>query len=81
MAVGFAAQRWFGQQLAMDQYEELEVIGTGAFGKVCKIRRKCDNKVSSIDPHLGSIHPLSDFGLERTELWINERTRKATACG
>jgi hypothetical protein len=29
----------------MDQYEELETIGTGAFGKVCKVKRKADDKI------------------------------------
>lgn len=29
----------------MDQYEKIETIGSGAFGKVCKVRRKSDNKV------------------------------------
>mmetsp|Transcript_5755 Transcript_5755/g.11104 ORF Transcript_5755/g.11104 Transcript_5755/m.11104 type:complete len:534 (+) Transcript_5755:149-1750(+) len=29
----------------MDQYEKIETIGSGAFGKVCKIRRKSDNKI------------------------------------
>ena len=29
----------------MDQYEKIETIGTGAFGKVVKVRRKSDNKV------------------------------------
>lgn len=31
--------------LKMDQYEKIETIGSGAFGKVCKIRRKSDNKI------------------------------------
>jgi hypothetical protein len=46
MAVDFPAVRFVRRVVEMDQYEELEVIGTGAFGKVCKVRRKCDNKVS-----------------------------------
>lgn len=29
----------------MEQYEELETIGTGAFGKVSKVKRKSDNKI------------------------------------
>jgi len=30
----------------MDKYELLEVIGSGIFGMIRKIRRKKDNKVS-----------------------------------
>ena len=29
----------------MDQYEKIETIGSGAFGKVCRIRRKSDHKI------------------------------------
>jgi NIMA (never in mitosis gene a)-related kinase 2 len=29
----------------MENYEVLEQLGTGSFGKVCKIRRKSDNKI------------------------------------
>ena len=29
----------------MENYEKLEYINTGSFGKVCKIRRKSDNKI------------------------------------
>ncbi len=29
----------------MENYEILETIGTGTHGKVCKIKRKCDNKI------------------------------------
>jgi serine/threonine protein kinase len=30
--------------MSLDQYEILETLGTGSFGTVSKIRRKCDNK-------------------------------------
>ena len=33
------------EQEEMELYEELEIIGTGAFGRVSKVRRKTDNKV------------------------------------
>jgi len=32
----------------MDKYELLEVIGSGSFGMIRKIRRKKDNKVYTI---------------------------------
>ena len=41
----------------MDQYEPLEVIGTGAFGKVTKVKRKTDDKVTASTDFLYLIHP------------------------
>lgn len=32
----------------MDQYEVLEVLGTGSYGKVCRIQRKSDKKILGI---------------------------------
>jgi hypothetical protein len=63
----------------MEAYEELEVIGTGAFGKVCKVRRRADNKVWS---HLIFLPESKlDFSVEGIELWSDERAREATTRG
>jgi hypothetical protein len=57
----------------MEAYEELEVIGTGAFGKVCKIRRRVDNKVCVQTTRLTLFAQLNtDLGVERVELWNHE---------
>jgi hypothetical protein len=59
----------------MDQYDQLEVIGTGAFGKVTKIKRRSDAKVMNcLEPsiHRRCSHTTADIGMERIELWQHE---------
>lgn len=67
----------------MDEFEVVEVIGSGQYGVCKKVRKKSDRKVIKIfrsrKNNTTNVSFVVDICLEGARLWPNDRSRKETA--